>query len=150
VFIVPGAWVPFYSQWVLDKVMKFLTYNGTIFTGIVAVTIVDYVVLRQCTLSPTHIFTQSRYGRYWFWNGFNWIGIGVTLLGVAISLAIYDPYTLRVAPVFRYVGASVPAMVVCATLYYVLMRWYAIPQKKGGYGNGEQGSNGAEVVKVTL
>jgi hypothetical protein len=39
----------------------------------------------------------------------------------AVYLVLFDPVTLRVQPLFRYMGAGIPAVLICAVSYYAAM-----------------------------
>ena len=46
---------------------------------------------------------------------------------------MYNPVSMSSSGVFRYVGATIPTMMVCGILYFVLMKTICIPLGKGGY-----------------
>ncbi len=131
--LVPGIWVSFHTQWTLDSTMTWLAYNGTIFSGLLAVSFVDYVILRREHIDIDHIFTRSSHGKYWFWGGVNWIAIAVCVGAVVLYLLPYNPITLAVRPWFRYLGAGIPATLGAGLLYYVLMRILVVPSARGAY-----------------
>ncbi|MCO1374637.1 cytosine permease [Burkholderia multivorans] len=133
ILLAPGLWVSFHTQLTLDSTMTWLAYNGTIFSGLLAVTFVDYLILRREHIDIDHIFTRSSHGKYWFWGGVNWIAIAVCAGAVVLYMLPYDPITLAVKPWFRYLGAGIPATVVSGIVYYVLMKLFVVRSSKGHY-----------------
>lgn len=131
--LLPGVWVAFHTEWTLKETMTWLAYNGTIFSGFTAICFVDYFILRKQVLNASHIFTHSPLGKYWFWGGVNWIAVIVSVAAVVIYTLPYDPISLAVKPWFRFMGAGIPATILSALAYYVLMRVLVLPMGKGGY-----------------
>lgn len=130
---LPGLLVAFRTEWVLSKVMTWLSYSGMIFAGIVGVTLVDYFVLRRQRLDIAHLYAHSANGKYWFWGGVNWVAVAVTAASMWLYLWMYDPITLETQPAFQVLGAGLPTILVSALVYYALSRLISIPLGKGGY-----------------
>ena len=131
--LMPGIYLAFWPNWVLNNFTTLISYMGVMFAGITAVTFVDYFVLRRHQLQVRHLFTHSPHGRYYFWYGFNLMAVAVVVFGVWFDLWMYNPVTMSSNSLFRYVGATIPTVIVCAALYYILMRVITIPNGKGGY-----------------
>jgi cytosine/uracil/thiamine/allantoin permease len=117
--LLPAVLPVFRSEWLLEHVMTWLAYNGVMFVGLAGVLMTDFFLLRRQSIQVAHLFTGSRHGLYWYAGGVNWIAMAALALGAAIYLMLFDPVTLRVQPVFRYMGAGIPAVVICAVTYYV-------------------------------
>jgi nucleobase:cation symporter-1, NCS1 family len=148
ILLLPGAYCAVRTEWLLENVITFMTYSGLFFAGALGVILVDYFILRRQRIDPVHVFTLSREGDYWFWGGVNWIGIGVSILGSAVYLWMYDPVTLRTVPAFRFIGAGLPVCTGTAILYFVLMKTFVVRGVKGGYPQSRRDS--AKKVEVTL
>lgn len=133
ILLVPAIPLAFHTEWLLSKVMTWLNYDGLIFTGISAVMIVDYFVLRRQRLDLIGLFSKSSSGPYWFWGGVNWVAIGVSIASVPAYLWLYDPVTMEARDQFSYLGAALPVVVVAAGLYWTGMKFITIPLGKGGY-----------------
>ncbi|MGI4860737.1 MAG: cytosine permease [Janthinobacterium lividum] len=133
IILAPGLWVSFHTQWTLDATMTWLAYNGTIFSGILAVTFVDYLFLRHEHIDVNHLFTRSHHGKYWFWGGVNWIAIVSCALAVVLYTLPYDPITLAIKPWFHYLGAGIPATLGSGLVYYVLMKLFVVRSSRGHY-----------------
>jgi cytosine/uracil/thiamine/allantoin permease len=106
--------------------MVLLAYGGVIFAGITAVLFVDYFILRRQRVVVAHLFASPGQGLYWFRGGANWIGLLVIVVASAVYLALFDPFTLRVSGIFRWFGASIPALVLAGGLYYGLMKAFVV------------------------
>jgi nucleobase:cation symporter-1, NCS1 family len=148
ILLSPGVYFAFRSAWLLDKVITFMTYSGLFFVGILGVNLVDYFFLRQQRFDPAHVFSLSKDGKYWFWGGVNWVGVGLSVLGSAAYLWMYDPVTLRTVGAFRYIGAGLPVSVATALAYFVIMKIFVVRGSKGGYSESQQTRAGS--VEISL
>lgn len=131
--LLPGVIFAFRTEWLLEKVIQWLTYDGVIFVGITAIGIVDYFILRRQQHDVDGLFAKSNAGPYWFWGGVNWIAVIVSIGAAALYLWVYNPITLATQPVFRYLGAGIPVMLIAGATYWLLTKLIAIPLGKGGY-----------------
>ena len=131
--LAPGVIVAFNTQWAIDHVMNWLAYNGVLFVGLASVLFVDFFFLRRERVVVAQLFEAQPGGLYWFWGGVNWIAVAVVGGSVALYLCLFDPVTLRAAPVFRYAGASIPTIAASCALYYTLMRWALRHRDLAGY-----------------
>lgn len=131
-FMLPGVFVAFNTQWMLDEVMALTSYVGLLSIGIASIMLVDYVLLRREHLDVRYLFCRQKGGLYWFYGGVNWAAIATTFAAIAFYLWLYNPSTLETQPMFRYFGAGVPTMLFAGGLYYSLMRLFVMPGR-GGY-----------------
>lgn len=131
--LVPALFAAFNTLWVINNIMSIITYVSMVFVGVTAVTLVDYFFLRRGTISLSDIFAAPGSGKYWFWRGINFVAIASVALSACIYLILYNPITLRSSDLFRYLGASVPAMLVGGLSYYLLMRIVIARTAIGGY-----------------
>ena len=131
--LLPAFFFAFRTEWLLSKVVQWLTYNGVMFVGICGITLVDYFLLRRQKLDVPGLFSRSKRGPYWFWGGVNPVAVIVALGSIAFYLAMYDPITLETHFAFKYFGAGLPTMVLSGLVYWVAMRLLVIPAGKGGY-----------------
>ncbi|OBR53232.1 hypothetical protein A6456_09275 [Paraburkholderia tropica] len=130
--LAPGIYFAFKTEWLLSSVMSWLSYNGVMFVGITGITLVDYFVLRKEQLDPAHLFA-TKGSKYTFWGGVNWVALAVTALSTWGYLWLYNPVTSASAEPFKYLGASIPVMVLSGIVYYVATKLIVIPLKKGSY-----------------
>jgi NCS1 family nucleobase:cation symporter-1 len=133
ILLAPGLVIAFFTDWLLAHIMSWLTYTAVVVLGLVAVTAVDYFILRRQGIDLRSLFTTSRKGKYYFWGNVNWIGLFSVACGTAFSLWVYNPVTMAVQPIFRYVSSTIPALLISAVLYYGLTRLIAVPLGKGSY-----------------
>ena len=143
--LLPSVLVVFNTPWILSHVMTFMAYNAVMFVGASSIMLVDYFVLRRQRVVVAHLFAKSGLGSYWFAGGVNWVAIVVIVLSSTMYLVIFDPVTLRVAALFRYVGASIPTLVAGAVAYYGLMRLLVIGRGRGGYVESNETTEAIEV-----
>ncbi|WAH55318.1 cytosine permease [Pseudomonas silvicola] len=132
VLLAPGLYFAFKTEWLLSVVMSWLSYNGVMFVGISGITLVDYFFLRRQRLDPASLFAKQG-GHYAFWGGVNWLAILVSIAATALYLWLYNPVTSAMAAPFRYLGASIPTIILAGAVYYLAMRLLAMPLRKGGY-----------------
>lgn len=138
VLLLPGVVVAFNTQWLIAHVMNWLAYNSAMFVGIAAVMLTDYLVLRRQVVLPAHLFVKNHQAAYWFWGGVNWVAMATIALGIIVYLVLFDPLSLQVGPSFRYVGATIPTLVICILTYYLAMRLVIATSYRGGYRNVKQ------------
>lgn len=118
---------------VYDNFFQFLYWIGVAYTPIIGVVLVDYFVLRRQTLDLRAIFSSERGSPYDFWRGWNiaaFIAVGV---GIAAYLSLLNPVSLWYSAPFKYMTASVPALVSAAVVYLVLTQLWVKRIGKGGY-----------------
>ena len=120
VVLIPGGVIAFKTRWTIDHVMNWLAYNGVMFVGLASVMFVDFIILRRERVVLAQLFAAHPRQLYWFWGGVNWIAVIVVGASVVMYLRLFDPITLKVLPVFRYAGATIPTVVVSSISYYFL------------------------------
>jgi NCS1 family nucleobase:cation symporter-1 len=130
---LPGILIAFNTEWLLSKVMVWLSYNGLVFAGILGVMFVDYFVLRRQRLDIAHLYAHSAKAKYWFWGGVNWVAVVVTAASVWFYLWMYNPITLETQLIFALLGAGLPTALLSAFAYYLLSKLITVPLGKGGY-----------------
>jgi dihydroorotase len=80
------------------------------FVGMAGVMIADYFILRRQHVELAHLFARPGQGKYSFVAGVNWPAIGAMLISGALYMLLFDPVTLKVQPLFRFLGAGIPAI----------------------------------------
>ncbi|MEM5372088.1 cytosine permease [Paraburkholderia azotifigens] len=130
--LAPGIYFAFKTEWLLAAVMSWLSYNGVMFVGVTGVTLVDYFFLRKEHLDPAHLFATAG-SKYSFWGGVNWVAVAITVLSTWGYLWLYNPVTSAMAEPFKYLGASIPTIVLSGVAYYVATKIVLIPLRKGSY-----------------
>lgn len=65
---------------------SYITILGDLFAPVAGVLIADYVFLRHLNVDVPALFDRN--GRYWYWQGFNWVAIGWTAVGFVFSFFV--------------------------------------------------------------
>jgi NCS1 family nucleobase:cation symporter-1 len=122
VTIIPCSFFIFWAQELYDLGASFLAYNGTMYAPIAGIVFVDFFVLRRQRLCLRSIFESHPDGDYYYWKGFNVLGIACIVIGQAVYFTLFDPIDLEMHWLFTYVPASVAAFAVPALVYWIGMR----------------------------
>lgn len=138
VLALPAVWVAFRPDQLFEWYATFLYYNGVLIAPVVAILTVDYFVLRRKQIDLRHVFCNVRGSRYWFWGGVNWVAIAVVAIGFGFYNLLYNPVTAEYTQAFTYMTASVPTVLLCAVLYYLVMKLAVLPRSVGGYRDNDQ------------
>jgi NCS1 family nucleobase:cation symporter-1 len=80
-----------------------------------------------------NLFAPQETSPFFFWRGFNPIGLIALAAGFLIYVVIFNPQTLDNAPIFVYVTASIPSCVGAGLIHYVLTRLFARRMGWGDY-----------------
>ena len=102
------------------KFGNFLALIAVAFAPLCGIQIVDYFWLRRRRLDIRAIFTGAPGSPYTYWGGFNPAALIALLAGCASYVALLNPLTYESAAVYRYLSASLPALIVAALVYVVL------------------------------
>ncbi|RQM47100.1 hypothetical protein EHZ19_15715 [Paraburkholderia bannensis] len=132
ILVAPGIYFAFRTEWLLGEVMSWLSYNGVMFVGVTGVTLADYFLLRKGRLDASHLFAAHG-GKYSFWGGVNWVAVAIVCASTYAYLWLYNPVTSASQEPFKYLGASLPVILVAAFAHYVLTRLVVMPLRKGAY-----------------
>jgi NCS1 family nucleobase:cation symporter-1 len=128
-----------FSEWFSANIVTFMYLLGVVFAPIVGIQIVDYYLFRRQKLDVLSLYDDTPSGAYRFWGGVNWVALVATAFGMFVYWILLDPVTyenrllLGDVNVFKYVSASIPAIVLSGALYALLTKLVVIPMKKGGY-----------------
>ncbi|MBI1731455.1 MAG: cytosine permease [Gammaproteobacteria bacterium] len=122
VTIIPCCFFIFWAQELYDLGASFLAYNGTMYAPIAGIVFVDFFLLRRQRVCLRSIFDNDPKGDYWYWKGFNLLGLGGIVLGQFVYFFLFDPIDLETHWLFTYVPASLGAFIVPALMYWVGMR----------------------------
>lgn len=114
------------------KFGSFLALIAVAFAPLCGIQMVDYFWLRRRRLDIRAIFTQAPEAPYAFWGGFNPAALVALPAGCATYVALLNPLTYESAAVYRYLTASLPALLVAALVYF-LLSLVVIARGRGGY-----------------
>jgi len=116
------------------KFGSFLALIAVAFAPLCGIQMVDYFWLRRRRLDIRAIYTQAPEAPYAFWGGFNPAALVALPAGCATYVALLNPLTYESAAVYRYVTASLPALLVAALVYF-LLSLVVRARGRGGYGS---------------
>lgn len=122
----------FLPNFIFDNVPIFMAFLGMVTGPMIGVQIADWFVLRRGSrMFISSLYLSAEQSKYRYLRGFNPAGILALLLGSGTYLAIMNPYTLIPnSPVFPYITASLPAVVVGGVAYVLGSRlmWRLFPK----------------------
>jgi NCS1 family nucleobase:cation symporter-1 len=130
--IIPVVLIIF-TPGIYDGFFKFLVWTSALNSALAGIGIADYFFLRGQKLSMRNLFAPQETSPFFFWRGFNPIGLIALAAGFLIYVVIFNPQTLDNAPVFVYVTASIPSCVGAGLIHYVLTRLFARRMGWGDY-----------------
>ena len=119
VTIIPCAFFVIWPQELYDYGNAFLAYNGTMYAPISGVLFVDYFFVRRARLTLRAIFENAPGSEYYYWKGFNVLGLGAVVLGQCAYVYLYNPFNGETDWLFDYIPASVGAFFVPAIAYWI-------------------------------
>lgn len=76
---------------VVEYFGSFLTLSACIYAPLAALLFTDFFLVRRQRLALRSAYGLPGYTAYQYSGGFNWVGLGCVVAGVALSLAVYDP-----------------------------------------------------------
>ena len=132
--MIPCAFFVIWAEELYDLGASFLAYNGTMYAPIAGIVFVDFFLLRRQRICLRSIFDNDPKGEYWYWKGFNLLGLGGIVLGQAVYFFLFDPIDLETHWLFTYVPASLAAFIVPAAVYWAGMRLWRVQPVVSGPG----------------
>jgi NCS1 family nucleobase:cation symporter-1 len=114
------------------KFGSFLALIAVAFAPLCGIQMVDYFWLRRRHLDIRAIYTQAPEAPYAFWGGFNPAALVALPAGCATYVALLNPLTYESAALYRYLTASLPALLVAALVYF-LLSLVVRARGRGGY-----------------
>ncbi len=107
-----------------NNIDRFMAFIGLMIAPMVGIQIADwYVLRRRVSLRVSSLYRHDRTSAYWYLGGFNLRGIIALGAGSLTYQLILNPVTYEPrSEVFKYVTASLPALLVAAIVYAVLSR----------------------------
>ncbi len=132
-FFVLPAILAFFPGLLYDQFLLFVTWTGAFLAAICGTVCADYFVLRRQHVDLPGLYAHRGESPYHFTGGFNLAGIGSTALGAVAYVLLYNPQTLETQPLFNWLTASVPAVVVAGVTHLLLTAAINRSQGVGGY-----------------
>jgi len=103
-----------------EKFGSFLALIAVAFAPLCGIQIIDYFCLRRGKLDIRAIYTQAPGSPYEFWGGFNPAAVIALLAGCGVYVALLNPLSYASAAAYRYLTASLPALLAAALVYWLL------------------------------
>lgn len=93
--VILGAYVTVLCIWgkIVAYFGSFLTLSACIYAPLAALLFVDFFFVRRQKLALRSAFSLKGYHAYVYTKGFNWIGLFCMVVGVMLSLVVYNPVT---------------------------------------------------------
>lgn len=120
-FVVPAI-MTFFPQFMYEQFMVFVSVSGAFLTSICGTALADYFILRKQRMDLRELHLGQRGTLYSYAGGVNWAGLAAVVVGTLFYLWLYNPISLETQPVFNLVTASLPAAILAAVVYLVLMK----------------------------
>ncbi len=137
-FLLAPAIAAFFPAFVFNSIASLLSWSAVAFAPLVGIHLVDFYVLRRRVLNVRACYDESPGSGYSFWKGWNpaaTVGLGV---GALVYVLLLNPSSFAHADVFRFVSASIPALLVGGAVHFVLTKLIVQPAGKGDYGELER------------
>jgi len=135
VFLLAGGVLAFWPATLYDRFFTFLTLTALVLAPIVGIVVVDFFILRRGGLRLQDLYRHGSDSVYHFWAGVN----PSALISLAAGVATYwvllpDPINLEYSGWFRWIGASLPSLLVAAVCHWALTKIF-VAGRRGGYGS---------------
>ena len=102
---------------------SFLTIGACIYAPLAALLFVDFFLVRNQKISLRSAFAIKGYHAYEYFKGFNFIGLGCIIVGVMISLGIYNPLTGNIhCKALFYLTPTGCSFLGTGVLYFILSK----------------------------
>ncbi|MGH3360224.1 MAG: cytosine permease, partial [Nocardioidaceae bacterium] len=114
--------VLFFSTAFFDNVDRFMAFIGLMIAPMVGIQIADwYLLRRRLTMRVSSLYRHDRGSCYWYLGGFNPAGLIALVAGSVTYQLMLNPVTYEPrSELFKYLTASLPALVVAGVLYAAL------------------------------
>lgn len=128
-----AAIVLFFGDTFLEQTPKVLAFSGLFYGPLAGIAAADYLILRRGRISLRGVYDTSPGAPYYYWGGFNPVGIVAALTGFVVYRLLLNPLTFDASGPFKWMTASIPAFVVAGAVYLLLTRLIVIPAGKGNH-----------------
>ncbi|MBA0052611.1 hypothetical protein E0L36_17475 [Streptomyces sp. AJS327] len=131
--------VLFFATEFYDNVDRFMAFIGLMIAPMVGIQIADwYLMGRRRSLRISGLYRHNSTSCYWYLGGFNPAGIIALALGSLTYQLLLNPVTYEPrSDLFKYLTASLPAVLVAAVVYTVLGRLWSRRLERSEQGGAE-------------
>jgi len=117
----------------MDNTGSFFAFLGVFFAPVCGIQIVDYFLLRREKLNVDGMYASHVGSPYYYIGGVNPVAALAVLAGFFCYVYLLNPVSYVSSGAFKYIGASVPALIISAMVHYVGTRLYTLPKQIGDY-----------------
>ncbi len=132
--LVPAVVLVFFPDVTYNNYGRFVSWGAIALAPLCAVQFVDFFILRRQRLDLRAMYDNRPGSPYHFTGGFNLVAFASAAGGALIYALLLNPVDYIPAEPFRWLTASLPAMLVSGVLYWALTRVITIPRGQGGFG----------------
>lgn len=134
IVLAPAAVLVFFPTTVYDNYARFVSWGAIVLAPLCAVQVVDFFLLRGQRLDLRDLHLPMAESRYRFLGGWNPVAMLAVVLGAVTYALLLNPVTYEPSGWFRYLTASLPALVVAGTAHYAGTRLVLLRSAAwGGY-----------------
>ncbi|MCG8617088.1 MAG: cytosine permease, partial [Desulfobacterales bacterium] len=108
-------------------------FLGVFFAPVCGIQIMDYFVIRGQKLDARGLYENAQGSAYYFYGGINPAGFMAVIAGFFTYVFLLNPVTYVSSAVFKYTGASVPALVISGVVYYAATKLFMEKSGVGAY-----------------
>lgn len=117
----------------MNNTGSFFAFLGVFFAPVCGIQIVDYYLLRNEKLNLNGLYENHAGSPYYYIGGVNPVAMLAVLAGFFCYVWLLNPVSYVSSGAFKYIGASVPALLISALVHYVGSRLFILPRKIGAY-----------------
>jgi NCS1 family nucleobase:cation symporter-1 len=116
-----------------DNSGTFFAFLGVAFAPVCGIQIVDYFFLRGQMLNTRGLYETQKGSAYYFLGGVNPAAFIAVIAGFFCYTSLLNPVTYVSNGVFKYVSASIPALIISGLVYYCITKLFLVNSSLGDY-----------------
>jgi nucleobase:cation symporter-1, NCS1 family len=116
-----------------DNSGTFFAFLGVVFAPVCGIQIADYFFLRKQQLNTRGLYEKESGSAYYFIGGVNPAAVIALVAGFFTYTYLLNPVSYESAAIFKYVSASIPAVIVSMIVYYVITKLFIEKSSIGDY-----------------
>lgn len=132
-FLLGPCIAAFFPAFVFNSIANLLAWSAVAFAPLVGIHLVDFYILRHRTLDVRAVYDARADSLYEFWKGWNPSAIIALVVGATTYIWLLNPSTFEYAGIFKFLSASMPALLLAGLVHFALTKLIVEPAGKGGY-----------------
>lgn len=134
IVLLPVALIAaFVPSFFFDNSGTFFAFLGVFFAPVCGIQIVDYFFLRKQQLNTRGLYETTPDSAYYFLGGINPAAFLAVIAGFFCYTNLLNPVTYVSSGLFKYISASVPALIASSVVYYGITKFFLVNSKMGDY-----------------